>query len=353
LFSKVIISFYFLILLLPLGCTNSNWENIDSNYDHLLNVIGIINLDEINDGASESFIGVYRTTNLDEKSQIFVSVDTLGYEYYESENDKEGDEDGFWVVDSIFVPAALIDDAIVIITDEQGNSTTFSFVEFEYINFDTTLFDTSYFEFGGTIFTVIDTFDIDTTFSTRVNIYKDTSGQFIPIPNMNYKLSINAPDYDLVSGSLLTPEFPIINDSLVIDTLSFLNEYEVSWQNSNVKYGFFVEQILIESNIDYFSILEKWCYGYKSSVVELSENTHTVYPIYCDEHVSNIEPQTALIKLMAMDENYYDYFIRGASEDYTNITVPNTTKGRSSGIEGGFGFFGAIASDQILRPILP
>ena len=170
---------------------------------------------------------------------------------------------------------------------------------------------------------------------------------------MNYTLLINAPGYDPVIGSLITPEFPILEDSLIIDTLSFLNEYEVSWKNSNVEYGLLIEQILIESNINYFSTLEKWCYGYKSSIVELSENTHTVYPIYCDEHVSNIESQTALIKLMAMDENYYDYFIRGASEDYTNITVPNTTKGRSSGLEGGFGFFGAVASDQVLRPILP
>ena len=305
------------------------------------------------DSNAESFVGVYRTTNLDEKSQIFVRADTLGYEYYEDENEKEGEEDGFWIVDSIYVPAALIEDAAVIITDEQGNSTNFSFTEFEYINFDTTFYDTSYFEFGGNTFTIIDTLNIDTTFSIRVNIYKDTSGQFMPVNNMNYTLLINAPGYDPVIGSLITPEFPILEDSLIIDTLSFLNEYEVSWKNSNVEYGLLIEQILIESNINYFSTLEKWCYGYKSSIVELSENTHTVYPIYCDEHVSNIESQTALIKLMAMDENYYDYFIRGASEDYTNITVPNTTKGRSSGLEGGFGFFGAVASDQILRPILP
>ena len=336
-----------------MSCTNTSWENIDSNYDHILNVIGIINMNQTIDGNAESFVGVYRTTNLDEKSQIFVRADTLGYEYYEDENEKEGEEDGFWIVDSIYVPAALIEDAAVIITDEQGNSTNFSFTEFEYINFDTTFYDTSYFEFGGNTFTIIDTLNIDTTFSIRVNIYKDTSGQFMPVNNMNYTLLINAPGYDPVIGSLITPEFPILEDSLIIDTLSFLNEYEVSWKNSNVEYGLLIEQILIESNINYFSTLEKWCYGYKSSIVELSENTHTVYPIYCDEHVSNIESQTALIKLMAMDENYYDYFIRGASEDYTNITVPNTTKGRSSGLEGGFGFFGAVASDQILRPILP
>ena len=54
-----------------------------------------------------------------------------------------------------------------------------------------------------------------------------------------------------------------------------------------------------------------------------------------------------------MDENYYNYFISGSSEDYTNITVPNTTKGRSSGIDGGFGLFGSIASDAVLRIVIP
>jgi hypothetical protein len=56
---------------------------------------------------------------------------------------------------------------------------------------------------------------------------------------------------------------------------------------------------------------------------------------------------------MAMDKNYYNYFIRGSSEDYTNITVPNTTKGRSIGLQGGFGVFGSIASDNLIRTILP
>lgn len=336
-----------------MGCTNSTWENIESNYDHKLNVIGIINLDQVNNSDSESFIGVYRTTNLDERSQIFIRADTVGYEYYEEEYDENGQEGGFWIIDSIFIPAALINNASVVITNEQGVSTNFSFIEFEYINFDTTLYDTSYFEFGGNTFTMIDTLDIDTTFSTRVNIYKDTTGQFVPEPNMNYTLTINAEGYDTVIGSLVTPNFPKLNDSLILDTLSFLNEYNISWQNSNVKYGLLIEQIVIEPNENYFSTLEKWCYGYKSSVVDLSKNSHTVYPIYCEEHVSNIEPQLALIKLTAMDDNYYDYFVRGDTENYTNISVPNTTKGRSSGLKGGFGFFGAIASDHVFRWMTP
>lgn len=350
-FSERVIKIYLFLLIIPFGCTNSSWEDIDSDYNHILNVIGILNIDQLNDNTSESFIGVYRTTNLDEISQIFVRADTLGYEYYYDEGEKEGSGEVFWIIDSIFVPAALIDDAIVILKDELGDSIIFTFVEFEFIDYDTTLYDTSYFEFGGNIFTMIDTLEIDTTISRRVNIYKDTTGQFNPQPNTHYTLSINASGYDAVRGNLLTPDFPIIKDILINDTLSFWSEYDVSWEDSNVEYGLLVEQILIEQNLNYFSTLEKWCYGYKSSIVELSQNTHTVYPLFCDEHTQNIESQIALIRLMAMDKNYYDYFIRGSSEDYTNITIPNTTKGRSSGLIGAFGVFGAIASDRVFRTI--
>ncbi len=53
-----------LILLLSLfGCAfpKWEWEDLDSNYDHVLNVMGLINLDS----NSLSFIGLYRTTDLD------------------------------------------------------------------------------------------------------------------------------------------------------------------------------------------------------------------------------------------------------------------------------------------------
>ena len=129
------------------------------------------------------------------------------------EGEKEGSGEVFWIIDSIFVPAALIDDAIVILKDELGDSIIFTFVEFEFIDYDTTLYDTSYFEFGGNIFTMIDTFEIDTTISRRVNIYKDTTGQFNPQPNTHYTLSINASGYDAVRGNLLTPDFPIIKNT--------------------------------------------------------------------------------------------------------------------------------------------
>ena len=54
-----------------------------------------------------------------------------------------------------------------------------------------------------------------------------------------------------------------------------------------------------------------------------------------------------------MDNNYYDYFIVGESGEYSNVLLNYpTTKGRSVGLEGGFGLFGSIASDWKIVKII-
>ncbi|MBT3946044.1 MAG: hypothetical protein HOF42_06425, partial [Candidatus Marinimicrobia bacterium] len=66
--------------------------------------------------------------------------------------------------------------------------------------------------------------------------------------------------------------------------------------------------------------------------------------------------QTAdyFIRLTAMDDNYFTYFVKGEIDDYSNFLLNSpTTKGRSIGIVGGFGVFGSIASDGITRTIVP
>ncbi|SVA62172.1 uncharacterized protein METZ01_LOCUS115026, partial [marine metagenome] len=178
---------------------------VESDYDHVLNVFGLINLDS----GHTSFIGLYRTTDLDELSQILVGVDTLYYYEYEKDEGEDGEE-GFWVIDSIYEPAALIKDAVVLVSDNQGNSYEFSFVD-KVTFIDTIYIDTTFTFYGYT-------FDWDTTIydtnTFRINFYVDTTGTFNPQPETNYQLSITAPGFDPVSGSLTTPMIPTI-DSLV------------------------------------------------------------------------------------------------------------------------------------------
>ena len=329
------------------------WEDLESDYDHVLNVMGMINLDPEN----PSFIGLYRTTNLDELSQIFVGVDTVGY--YEYDEKEEGsDEEGFWIIDSIYEPAALIKNAAVIISDDQENTWQFTFVD-NFITVDTVYVDTTFSMYGYT-------FNWDTTFydtnEIRINFYLDTTGTFKPQPNTNYFLSINANGYDPVTGTMRTPTYPTIIDSSLLDTIKSSSPYEVNWELNNNKQGYlttelilpssFGEQSLIDSS---FYIRQYWCDIQYESSIDFIEGSATIDPHYCDDpEFNNLNPELYLIRLTAMDDNYYNYFIEGELEEYSNMLLDNSsTKGRSVGIEGGFGFFGSIASDYKIRVIIP
>ena len=119
-------------MLTLFSCLGENsWEDLESEYDHVLNVFGLVSLDTL----QPSYVGLYSTTDLDEISQIFVGVDTLGW--CDCDDDECGwNEDcdakeieGYWILDSLFEPAALIKNASVMISDNDGNSYDFSYVE--------------------------------------------------------------------------------------------------------------------------------------------------------------------------------------------------------------------------------
>ena len=108
-------------------------------------MFGLVSLDSL----QPSYVGLYSTTNLDEVSRIFAGVDTLGW--CDCDDDECGwnedcdtkEIDGYWILDSLFEPAALIKNASVTISDDFGNSHDFSFIENISI-VDTVYFDTDY-----------------------------------------------------------------------------------------------------------------------------------------------------------------------------------------------------------------
>ena len=341
-----------LFLLLIFSCIGieREWEEIESNYDHVLNVFGILNLDP----GFTSFIGLYRTTDLNEVSQRFSRVDTLFYCNCEAEEEDErcwceGDDEGYWEVDSIYEPAAIIKDASVFVTDDNGVGFEFTFVEnIEMI--DTIMFDTTLFIDGYNI-------DFDTTiFDTnnfKLNFYIDTTGNFRPQEGQNYTLSITAPNFDPVTGFLTTPFKPQLNSVFqrgsLTDTIFVDEPFDISYDYEPRGKALVTSEVMLgdwwndNSNTD-------WCGGYFDPfIVDLNDgmqNNPSIYPWLCFSDGEEVIVKDYVLRLTAFDDNYYEYFIVGEPGEYSNALLNSaTTKGRSIGIDGGFGVFGAIASD--------
>jgi hypothetical protein len=240
-------------------------------------------------------------------------------------------------VDSIYEPAALIKDATVQISDGT-NTFNFTFVESE-VFYDTIVVPILGWEF------------VDTT-EVRMNYYKDTTDSFTAQPGVTYQLTINSPNYDPVVGELTTPNYPTLIDSLISDTISSRDTYKIFWDKWDDSTRGYLSGSIIQNN-DYWEDGTDWCRPYFERVVNLSDSIYTVPTEFCD--LSSDSSQTAdyFIRLTAMDDNYFTYFVKGEIDDYSNFLLNSpTTKGRSIGIEGGFGVFGSIASDNIFRTIV-
>ena len=345
-----------ILILNSFGCLSidTEWEDLESDYDHVLNVLGVINLDP----GQTSFIGLYRTTDLDEVSQVLVDIDTIGYYEYEGDWDEEpkDGEDGYWIIDSIYEPAALIRDASVIVSDQNGNSYEFSFVEkISYV--DTIYFDTTVTVYGYT-------FDWDTTIydtnDFRINFYVDTTGTFNPEPETNYQLSITAPGFELITGSLTTPILPridsFIQSGVITDSIIISEPWEIFWDAQENTKGMITGEVIFNDLGGYDSTRDDW--GYCSSMspqaIDFSDSSYVVDGCIFENNVESLGFREGFFRLTSMDDNYYEYFITGELGEYSNLLLNYpTTKGRSVGIEGGFGVFGSIGSDGAILNIRP
>ncbi len=345
-FNRVLKKLTLTIFLTLLSCLGeSSWEDLESNYDHVLNVFGLISLDT----SQHSYVGLYSTTDLDDTSQIYLGIDTLGWcncdedECSWSEQCDAEEVEGYWMIDSLFEPAALVKNASVSITDDNGNIHKFSFIE-NLFEMDTDL-------------SVSAIHDVS---NFRLNLYVDTSGTFYPQPLTAYNLNILAPGFAPVTGSLKTPNFPSL-DSLIqfggnVDTVIVNEPFNIHWTPMEEGRGIVTGEVIFRSWGD-DSLSSRWCGGYFDpftiDLSDISSSTHTVYPWICsDNFIQSSDTRDYLIRLTNVDENYYDYFIAGEEGEYSNalLNYP-TTKGRSVGIEGGFGFFGSIASDKLFLHI--
>ena len=294
-FNKYILLFIFIFIIFLTACeVDNNWEKIEADYDPELIVFGLISLDP----EVDSFVKVYRTLELSEESEIVVNNDTI-------------ESNGNIYIYSNYEPAGLIKNAEVSITSN-GNTTPFNFVSSQ-------------------------------PYEREKNYYIDTLGIFIPQPGTIYTLNISVPGYPLVKGELMTPIIPVLIDSLIQDTISIKRDYDIVWEKLNSGKGILTGRLggvkdgeVSDSFID--------CNPNLDRVVDIQEGSYKVLAKICDDPPLDIMLPFK-IGLMTMDDNYYQYFIKGEGSKYNNFLLGSeTTAGYSVGIQGALGVFGSIAS---------
>ena len=294
-FSKYIQLYFFIFAIFFTACeVDNNWEKIEADYDPELIVFGLISLDP----EIDSFVKVYRTLELSEESEIIASTDTF-------------QTDDSTYIFSNYEPAGLIKNAEVSIASN-GTSIPFNFVSSQL-------------------------------FEREKNHYLDTLGIFIPQPGTIYTLNISVPGYPLVKGELLTPLIPVLIDSLIQDTISIKRDYDIVWEKLNSGKGILTGRLggvkdgeVSDSFID--------CNPNLDRVVDIQEGSYKVLAKICDDPPLDIMLPFK-IGLMTMDDNYYQYFIKGEGSKYNNFLLGSeTSAGYSVGIQGALGVFGSIAS---------
>ena len=208
---------------------STEWEDVTADYDPVLNVMGIISLDE----NIESFVEVYPTIDLTSLSMVLVGYDST-FNYYE----EKGEDGGYWDIKEIRKPANIIDSAIVKIFSET----------------DTFLF----------------------TYDENDGRYKNSD--FEPAADSLYNLNVEVNGFEPVTGELITPSKPHI-DFTLNDTLSSSSTYTINWdEQESGNHGLIMGE-RIDSDV--------WCGGEFYDVVEFSAEEYKVFPQWCDpEYVS-------------------------------------------------------------------
>lgn len=300
---------YFFVLFplfLLVACGHWGWEDVESDHEPTLNVLAVIILG----GEEESFVIVSQTLELEGSDYRFEGFDTT---YYGPDSLLDIS------VKEIYRYAYIVEDAEVYMTD--GVDTSWFFFKPSYP----------------------DAFEYRT-------IYRDTLRTFRPKPGTDYYLSISTPDGRTVRGSVTTPPLPHIYDEQVPDTVYNRRTFTIPFNEMD-------ESLHLRLKT---ASLRDWRCGSErvSTILDNTDTTWTSRVINCADVYGwpeEDDPDSIFIQLLAVEENYYQYFVKHSSDaDYTNFLLGGEgNSGATSGIEGGFGLFGAMASDAIDRVYVP
>jgi len=282
-------------------CGKWGWEDVTSDHEPVLNVFALISLDT----TIQSFVRVHQTLDLQSPTVEFIRKDTIWH----------GDNpDDYWT-HNVYESKYLVKDATVTISDGTNDYV------FSYVNFD------------------------HDYYWDEQAIYIDTLNKFHPKSNTKYFLNVSTPDGKQLTGEVTTPPIPVIYSEQIPDTLYIKKTFTVTWKPLET----------VHSLIRTSSILYWICGSEQRCVMEPGDSVWTSSIVDCHYYENeSSEPDSLMIELRTLDDNYYEYFLKHAWEDeFVSFLLGGGNPGLALGVEGGYGVFGAIAADRVYRVIVP
>jgi len=300
----IIISFLSFTLF---GCLSwvpeSEWEDVTSDHDPVLNVFGLLSADSI----LTSFVRVHRTLDMEEAADS-LTRDTIGGNIFIS-----------------YTSRFIIRDAEVIVSNGENEFL------FEYIDYS---------------------FDLNGSLS---EVYQYQGDDLYPQPGETWTLNVTTPGGLSVTGETIIPPLPQISSEELPDSFQLDQTMEITWQPMADNY-----QIMnIGNYLGYFGYDDYYgggfsCGLWQENIIKPEEESWTYRRDICDvSYYQELDEDLLLLNLMSMDNNYFDYFIRYGEVEFSSSTIGEGGSGRSFGIDGGIGVFGSVGIDRHLIPMIP
>ena len=287
------------------------WEDVKSDHDPVLNIMGIISSDTL----VKSFVRVHRSLTMDEARDSLVrdTIDGVPYPYY--------------------MPRFVIRNANVAVSN-QANSYTLEYQSFDPEDFD---FEKPELQVGSYIY---------------------RGDDMNPQPGEIWTLSITTPDGKSVTGETTLPPKPEIADGALPDTFNVNSVITMKFTPLDDN----VQIINIGNLLSYFSPYyydKDYGAGYSCGLTQ----EHTIWQgvdslVYqreiCNNSDADWDEDALIIHMLSMDQNYYEYFIKyGEDPEYSSLLIGSGGSGGGFGLDGGIGFFGSIGIDRAFIPIVP
>ena len=287
------------------------WEDVKSDHDPVLNIMGIISSDTL----VESFVRVHRSLTMQEARDSLVrdTIDGVQYLYY--------------------MPRFVIRNANVAVSN-QANSYTLEYQSFDPEDFD---FEDSVLQVGSYIY---------------------RGDDMNPQPGEIWALSITTPDGKSVTGETTLPPKPEIDDGVLPDAFNVNSVITMKFTPLDDN----VQIINIGNLLSYFSPYyydKDYGAGYSCGLTQ----EHTIWQgvdslVYqreiCNNSDADWDEDALIIHMLSMDQNYYEYFIKyGEDPEYSSLLIGSGGSGGGFGLEGCIGFFGSIGIDRAFIPIVP